>query len=123
MNTQSNALHESFQSQVEAPAAIPPTRLLYWSIRREFWENRFLYIAPLSVAAVALFAFSLGSFLGIWEKALSLNAERPQAPYELTAGLMMLTSILVTVFYCLDALYGERQGGVDAAAEFGGGFA
>jgi ABC-2 type transport system permease protein len=109
MNTQSNAMPESFESRVGTPQAIPSTRLMYWSIRREFWENRFLYIAPLSVAALALLAFSLSSFLGIWETALRLNPEQPQGPYELTAGLMMLTGILVTFFYCLDALYGERR--------------
>jgi len=30
-------------------------------------------------------------------------------PYDMAAGLMMLTSILVSVFYCLDALHGERR--------------
>jgi ABC-2 type transport system permease protein len=30
-------------------------------------------------------------------------------PYDMVAGLMMLTGILVSVFYCLDALYGERR--------------
>ncbi len=110
MNTQSNTMPESpIESQAVASPAVLETRPLYWSIRREFWENRFLYIAPLGVAAVALFAFSLSSFLGIWEKALRLNPEQPQGPYEMTAGLMMLTGILVTAFYCLDALYGERR--------------
>ena len=33
----------------------PETRPVYWSIRRELWENRSLYIAPLIVAAVFLF--------------------------------------------------------------------
>ena len=26
---------------------------MYWSVRRELWENRSIYIAPLAVAAVA----------------------------------------------------------------------
>jgi ABC-2 type transport system permease protein len=30
-------------------------------------------------------------------------------PYDIVAGLMMLTTILVNVFYCADALYGERR--------------
>jgi ABC-2 type transport system permease protein len=85
------------------------TRPLYWSVRRELWENRSLYIAPLAVAAVAVFAFSLSSIVGIWEKPLRLNPEAPQAPYEMAAGLLMLTGIVLSVFYCLDALYGERR--------------
>jgi len=109
MSTQSNAMSESFQSQSVAPAVIPATRVLCWSIRRELWENRSIYIAPLAVAAVALFSFSLSSIAGIWEKPLSLNPAQPQAPYDMVAGLMMLTGIVVSVFYCLDALHGERR--------------
>jgi ABC-2 type transport system permease protein len=111
MNTQSNAIPEPLDPQVIAPAAISATRPLYWSIRRELWENRSIYIAPLSVAAVAVFAFSMSSIAGIWEKPLRLDPALPRVvtPYDLAAGLMMLTCILVSVFYCLDALHGERR--------------
>jgi ABC-2 type transport system permease protein len=109
MSTQSNAMSESFQSQSAAPATIPATRVLYWSVRRELWENRSIYVAPLAVAGVALFGFSLGSIVGIWEKPLRLNLAQPQAPYDMAAGLMMLAGIVVSVFYCLDALHGEQR--------------
>lgn len=109
MSTQSNAMSESFQSQSIAPAVVPATRVLYWSVRRELWENRSIYVAPLAVAGVALFGFSLGAIAGIWEKPLGLNPAQPQAPFDMAAGLMMLTGIVVSVFYCLDALHGERR--------------
>jgi ABC-2 type transport system permease protein len=109
MSTQSNAMSESFQSQAAAPAAVPATRIFYWAVRRELWENRSIYLAPLAVAGVALFAFSLSSIAGIWEEPLRLNPAKPQAPFDMAAGLMMLTGIVVSVFYCLDALYGERR--------------
>jgi ABC-2 type transport system permease protein len=109
MSTQSHEMSEIFQSQSIAPAVIPATRVLYWSVRRELWENRSIYLAPLAVAGVALFGFSLGSIAGIWEKPLRLNPAQPQAPYDMAAGLMMLTGIVVSVFYCLDALHGERR--------------
>jgi ABC-2 type transport system permease protein len=109
MNIQSNAMSESFQSQSIAPAIIPATRSCYWAVRRELWENRSIYLAPLAVAAVSLFAFSLSSIAGIWEKPLRLNPAQPQAPYDLAAGLMMVTGIVVSLFYCLDALHGERR--------------
>ena len=113
MSTQSNALSESLQAQSVAPAAIPATRALYWSVRRELWENRSVYIAPLAVAATALFAFSMRAIAGIWDKALRLDPAQPREavaqPYDFAAGLMMLTGIVVSVFYCLDALHAERR--------------
>jgi ABC-2 type transport system permease protein len=111
MNTQSNAMSESFPAASVAPAAVPATQALYWSVRRELWENRSVYIAPLAVAAVALFAFLI-SIAGHWGIALS-DPARPRElvaqPYDFAAGLMMLTGILVSVFYCLDALHSERR--------------
>ena len=113
MSTPSNAVSESFQAQSVAPAAFPPTRALYWSVRRELWEYRSIYIAPLAVAAVALFAFSMSAIAGIWEKALKLDpaqaTEAVTQPYDVAAGLMMLTCIIVSVFYCLEALHSERR--------------
>jgi ABC-2 type transport system permease protein len=109
MSTQSNAMFEPFQSHIAAPAVIPATRIFYWSVRRELWENRSIYIAPLAVAGVALFGFSLGAIAGIWETPLRLDPAHPQAPFDMAAGLMMLTGIVVSVFYCLDALHGERR--------------
>jgi ABC-2 type transport system permease protein len=106
-------MSESFQAQSVAPAAVPATRALYWSVRRELWENRSIYIAPLAVAAVALFAFSISAVAGIWEEALRLYPEQPSEavaqPYDMVAALLMLTCIVVSVFYCLDALHGERR--------------
>ena len=109
MSNQSSTISESFQSQSIEPAVVPETRVVYWSVRRELWENRSIYIAPLAVAAVALLAFSLSSIAGIWVKPLRLNPAQPQAPYDMAAGLMMFTGIVVSVFYCLDALHGERR--------------
>jgi ABC-2 type transport system permease protein len=109
MNAQSNVMNESVDSQRMAGESMIPTQPLYWSIRRELWEHSSIYVAPLVVAGVALVGFSLGSILGIWEKALALNAAQPQGPYDMAAGLMMLTGIVVSVFYCVDALHGERR--------------
>ena len=110
MNTQSNAVHESPpDGQWIGPEVMPATRPMYWSVQRELWEHRSIYLAPLAVAGIALFAFSLSSIAGIWEEPLRINPAQPQAPYDMAAGLMMLTGIVVSVFYCLDALHGERR--------------
>src|SRR5436189_3711907 len=116
MSTQSNAMPESpVESQVIAPAVISATRRMYWSVRRELWENRSIYIAPLAVAAVILFGFLI-STIHLPDKmraALALDPAKQheliEQPYSFAALLIMGTTFIVAVFYCLDALHGERR--------------
>src|SRR5207247_3007588 len=102
-------------AQVIAPAGIPATRRRYWSVRRELWENRSIYIAPLAVAAVILFGFLI-STIHLPDKmraALALDPAKQHEligqPYSFVALLIMGTTFIVAVFYCLDALHGERR--------------
>jgi ABC-2 type transport system permease protein len=116
MNTQANAMPEfPLDSQGTAPAALSETRPMYWSVRRELWENRSLYVAPLAVAAVYLFGFLI-SLIGLPHSmrelpALDLAHQRVELamPYSHAAILLTLTAFLVGVFYSLDALHGERR--------------
>jgi ABC-2 type transport system permease protein len=109
MNTQSDAMPESFDAQRVAPAVLSPTRPMYWSVRRELWEYRSIYIAPLAVAGIALFSFTISIIAGIWERPLRFDPGTPQKPFDMAAGLLMLTGIIVSAFYCIDALHGERR--------------
>jgi ABC-2 type transport system permease protein len=105
MNTPSNAIHESpAESQVIAPAIIPWTRRMYWSIRRELWEYPSIFIAPLAVAAVFLLAFLIAFAVSPVHRHEPLDM-----PYGLAAGLIMGTASILGIFYSLDALYGERR--------------
>lgn len=90
-------------------------RPLYWSVRRELWENRSIYIAPLAAAAVIVFGFLVSTF-GMPERRRALLSLDPaqqramiQMPYNFAAGMLVVTAFLVGVFYCLDALHGERR--------------
>jgi ABC-2 type transport system permease protein len=114
MNTQSNAMPDApLGPQESTPAAVPPatqTRPLYWSIRRELWENRSIYIAPLVAAGVVLIAFliaTIGRAVATVDSAqkAAVLAERN----DFAAGVLMATAFIVGVFYCLDALHGERR--------------
>jgi ABC-2 type transport system permease protein len=103
------------ESRVVAPAVLSATRPLYWSIRRELWENRWLYIAPLAVAALFLcgFLISMIHLPAKMRAALTLNPMQQHAlseqPYNFAAVLIMGTTFVVTMFYCLEALHGERR--------------
>jgi ABC-2 type transport system permease protein len=92
-----------------------PQRPFYWSVWRELWENRSIYIAPLVAAAVILFGFLI-SMIHLPNKMRATLALDPASqhealaePYDAAAGLLMGTALLVGVFYCLDALHGERR--------------
>ena len=118
MNIPSNATPESLGSQRVAPAAISATRPIYWSIRREFWENRYLYVAPLAVASVFLFAYlisvihtpgQLGALLTLDSASAHHSSEGLLSPFDIAAALMMGAAILMSVFYCTEALHSERR--------------
>ena len=121
MNTQSNPMPESPRdsqindSQGIAPPAMSPTRPMYWSVRRELWENRSIYIAPLAAAAVYLLGFMI-SMIWLPRSMRELAALHPVSqqvalamPYSHAAMLLMVTALIVGVFYSLDALHGERR--------------
>jgi ABC-2 type transport system permease protein len=122
VNTQSNvALESSFESSAAAPAVIPAGRRFYWSVRREIWENGSIYLAPLAVAALMLIGGLISVFhlrgAGVEFTDLSkLTPMQRAIPEQVVAGvfqfisaLLTVTTFIVAVFYCLDALHGERQ--------------
>lgn len=91
------------------------TRPLYWSIRRELWENRSVVWVPLIVGWVTVFGFSL-SMIGFPQRrrnALLLDPVHQRAaiekPYDAVATMILITAILVGIFYCLEALHSERR--------------
>ena len=91
------------------------TRPFYWSVWRELWENRSIYIAPSIVAVIILFGSFVASF-HLPERrhnALLLDPARQRAaielPYDIAAMMLIFTSFIVGVFYCLDSLHGERR--------------
>ncbi len=111
MNTESNAVPESpLGTQGIAPAALSETRPMYWSVRRELWENRSIYIAPLAVAAVTVFGFLIAT-IGRAMSTTDLAQRRAvlEEPYTFAMFLIMGAAFVVGIFYSLDALHGERR--------------
>jgi ABC-2 type transport system permease protein len=83
-----------------------PARMWLWSIRRELWENRSIYVAPLIAAGVALFGFLGNAAVGGTAKAQRGSAV---LSFSTSASMIMLTGFIAGAFYCLDALNGERR--------------
>ena len=75
-------------------------RPLYWSLRRELWENRSVYLGPLIVTAIVLFA------------SLVNTIAKPAAmarPFKLAPAPIMLAAFIVAAYYCLESLNAERR--------------
>jgi len=110
MTTRATSVSES--SQAFAPSLAASLRPVYWSVRRELWENRWIYVA-LAVAAVL---FLLGFTISVLHLGHYSHMESPSylrqslaAQYELAPAMIMGAAIIVSIFYCLEALYGERR--------------
>lgn len=113
MNTPSNTLPESHAGSPSTALALSARiRPLYWSVRREVWENRSIYLAPLAAATFFLLTVLVHTVVlrvrhhGVWP---ANPNELFDTPYLIAAGLIMATAFFVGIFYSLDALYGERR--------------
>lgn len=88
---------------------------LYWSIRRELWESRWLYLAPLAAAVVFLGGFVVNAMQlpGKVRAFGALDAMQQRHmiadPYDMAAGFLMIVAMIVGGFYCVGALQSERQ--------------
>ena len=94
-------------------ARTPPqrTRPLYWSLRRELWENPSIVVAPAVVALVALLAFFVGTLYlpGRLEALAAAPADVLGESFRFASRLIVATVFVVGFFYSLDALHGERR--------------
>jgi len=111
MSTQTTAVPGSL---APSDGISPALRAFYWSIRRELWENRSLYIAPLLAAT----AFVLGFIVSVVRLRHQVSSSQLDAAqlhealttrFDLAAGLIMGIAFFIGIFYAIDALYGERR--------------
>ncbi|HEV8331821.1 MAG TPA: hypothetical protein VGQ22_10415 [Steroidobacteraceae bacterium] len=114
-----NAATETSESFVAPTTAPRPVRPFYWSVMRELWENRSLFIAPLVAAGVLLIAVAISLIANaaqLSQGMQALSALTPEKQQMMIAGSYFGIGIVVTVvmniavfFYLLDALQGERK--------------
>ena len=114
MKTQANAMHELRpESRAAAPAEIPWTRRIYWSVLRELWEYRSIYVAPLIAAGVVMLGFLI-SLITLPHRLravsdLAKQREMLEQPYQVAAGVIMVIAFIVGVFYSIEAMQSERR--------------
>lgn len=108
-----NATTENIETAI-TPAAVASTRPFYWAVRREFWEHRALWMAPLIAAALIVLSFIVNAVhMSEGEMLATLQPARLRAIsagfFGAVSAVIAITMLTVTFFYCLDALYSERR--------------
>jgi len=116
MNTLSDAIPDAAPEAQAAAQPLAATRPFYWSVRRELWEHRSLYIAPLIAAGVMLFGFLVGARTALYGRmhlTTNLDAEGQRValalPYHFVGFVIIITGLIVAVAYCVGALHTERR--------------
>ncbi len=96
-------------------ATLSTPRPYLWSVRREIWENRSIYIGPLVAAGVVLFGYILGNAV-VARHLRDIAGQNPAhqdailwAPYAFACFAIIVTAFIVAAVYCLGALQGERR--------------
>ena len=97
-----------------APKVLSQRRLLYWSVRRELWEHRAVYVAPAVIAVVALIGTGLSA---LWLPHVLHRLDASGAtftsdlmtPYAFIAFSVLMTGTIVALFYASAALHVERR--------------
>ncbi|MGH6888858.1 MAG: ABC transporter permease [Rhizomicrobium sp.] len=116
MSMRSDAMSDAQTAPgARAVAALSPTWPYFWSLRREIWEHRSVWIAPVAAAGFVLFGFAI-SLLRMPHTLREISKLPPAAqnalhmvPFGIAAAAVMLTTVIVAVFYCLGTLYNERR--------------
>ena len=115
MSTPSRTMSDAAPDRQAAAAPVAKARPLYWSLRRELWENRSIVAAPLAASAIVLLGFLIHA-IHLPRDMRAVLALDPAAqaaslakPYNLAAVVIILTALFVAVVYCLGALQSERR--------------
>jgi len=97
-----------------APAAKRPGEVLLTLVRREFWEHRALWLAPLGVAALLALGVVIGRVHIDMEDVPDLSSESQRvALFSFIQFVLAVPFYVVIIFvgsyYLLDCLYAERK--------------
>jgi ABC-2 type transport system permease protein len=97
-----------------APAGKSPGEILLTLVRREFWEHRALWLAPLCMAALLALVAVIGRIHIHMDEAPQLASESQRVALFsiiqfVLAAPLYIVALCVGSFYLLDCLYAERK--------------
>ncbi|HYC51051.1 MAG TPA: hypothetical protein VEB19_08085 [Gemmatimonadaceae bacterium] len=90
---------------------------LIWSVRRELWEHRWVYLVPVLLGGTLIATGAAISGMNTSGFAAATNPMSPRIARNLSLGLdtttrmMFATTVIVAMVYCAEALQSERHDG------------
>jgi ABC-2 type transport system permease protein len=116
MTLPTDDMPETIDETLEArsPTRLSAIRTFGWLVRRELWEHPAIWIAPLAIAGVAVFAHFISELLTSDTVRVGCLADPKKAEsfmmlYGAVSMVILVMGLLVGVLYSLDALQGERR--------------
>jgi ABC-2 type transport system permease protein len=109
------ALDAQNMSDTDTRSSTNTVQPFAWSVRREIWEHRAIWMGPLIAAGLVLFGFLIRIFdlPRTWREVghmpPGVQAAAVAAPFAIAAVAILVTGFIVAVFYCLGALNNERR--------------
>ena len=96
------------------PRRLSPLAVFGWLVRREFWEHRALWIAPLAVACFAVATHFVTALTASHAERLAILADPAKSGqfmslHSAIIGIVLVVGQLVGILYALDALQSERR--------------
>jgi len=92
-------------------------RALVWSVRRELWEHRWVYLVPLLLGGVliasgaAISGMNASGFAAADNPMSPMIARRLSLGLDTTARMMFVTTVIVAMVFCAEAVQSERHDG------------
>ena len=80
---------------------------LYWSVRRELWENRSIYLAPVGVACIVL----VGFLAGLFRLPERVRAAQAIGPESVRAAIELPFVVAAIIAGLIAAIFPARRAG------------
>jgi len=111
-----NAMQDEVVRPVGVVRVISPMQQMYWSVRREIWEHKSIWIMPVVGAVLFLFSMFVTLFVVAKNSPDFTNGRSAASASPILQGMISISAAPVELFalfgaivFTLDALYGERR--------------
>lgn len=113
MSHQAETMDTDKAATSPSPARLPWLKVFYWTVRREVWEHRAVFMAPAAASAFAVLAVLLSAgHVGPMLRGAVANPKKTDilmAPYSVVCLAVIVTGLAFAGYYAISCMHGERR--------------